>query len=107
MTPDFRMHFAGMPESFDVEWYRKLARGFYENFSEVRHEIQQIVAERDRVAVWTVIHGRHTGLFQGIAPTGRKIAVTQTVLVRIERNRIAEEWVLGDTASLLRQLGPL
>ena len=106
LTPDFRVHFAGVAAPIDIKQYGDFARGFYANFSEVRHDVQQIVADGDRVAMWTVVHGRHTGAFQGIAPTGRRVEVVEAIIVRLENRRIAEEWVSFDTASLIRQLRP-
>jgi predicted ester cyclase len=41
----------------------------------------------------------------GIAPTGRKIVVTEVGQWRIERGLIVEAWFMVDELSLLRQLG--
>lgn len=107
MAPEFRLHFAGVPTPIDIAQYGDFASGFYQNFSELRHELRQMIAEADRVAVWTVVYGRHTGPYQGIAPTGRRIAVVESIIVRVKNGQIAEEWVSFDNASLMDQLrGP-
>ncbi len=107
LAPEFRLHFAGVPTPIGIAQYGDFAGGFYQNFSELRHDVQQMVAEADRVAVWTVVQGRHTGPYQGIAPTGRRIAVVESIMVRIKNRRIVEEWVSFDNATLIDQLrGP-
>ena len=88
MSPDFRMHFAGMPNLVGIADYIAMASMFYDNLSQVRHRIEHLVGEGDK-----------TGAFDGIAATGRRIAVAPCVVVRI-----AEEWVLNDSTSLLAQL---
>ena len=38
---------------------------------------------------------------------GRRVEVSGITISRIEDGRIVEDWSVTDTASLLRQLGPL
>lgn len=44
-------------------------------FSDVQWHIQDMVADKDKVAVHWVMTGTHDGEFMGIKPTGKKISV--------------------------------
>lgn len=41
----------------------------------------------------------------GATATGRAVEMNGLFIARIEDGRIAEEWSVGDSASLLQQLG--
>ena len=49
--------------------------------------------------------GTHTGHWNGMAPTGRRITVPAAVFYRFEGERMLNETVYFDLASMLRQLG--
>jgi predicted ester cyclase len=69
---------------------------------DVRYDI---VAEGDRVAVRWTMHGRHTGEYLGVSPTGRQVEHHAMVIFRGEDDKIAERWGVFDALGLLRQLG--
>ncbi|HZL55640.1 MAG TPA: ester cyclase [Bryobacteraceae bacterium] len=49
--------------------------------------------------------GTHKGKFWGVEPTGKKIDVTETLILRIENDRIAEMWEDYDEYGMRIQLG--
>jgi predicted ester cyclase len=51
---------------------------------------------------WTATH---QGTFLGIPVTGRRVAVRETIILRVADGNIAEEWEMADLLGLLRQLG--
>ena len=54
-----------------------------------------------------MFHGRHTGEFQGIEPTGREVEIHVIDIVRVANGRIVEHWNCVDRLGLLAQLGAL
>ena len=68
-------------------------------------QIEQLVAEADRVAVRGVTRGRHTGAFADIPPSGRDVTMTWAAIYRIADGKIAERWLNADDLSSFRQLG--
>jgi predicted ester cyclase len=74
-------------------------------FSEQRWEIRHVVGEGDMVAVHATHRGRHTGELMGIPPTGREVAYDYVHLLRFRGGKAIEHWSVGDTATLMRQLG--
>jgi steroid delta-isomerase-like uncharacterized protein len=77
---------------------------FRDAFPDLAVQIDELVAEGDKVAVATTLRGTHAGELLGHAPTGRKVSVTGVDLVRIVDGKIVEHRGLTDTVGLLRQL---
>lgn len=49
--------------------------------------------------------GTHLGEFQGLAPTGRKLSWTGTVIDRVRDGRTVESWGNWDMMGMMQQLG--
>ena len=49
-----------------------------------------MIAERDKVAVRWIAHGTNQGVFLGIPPTGKKVAVTGIDIFRIAHDKLQE-----------------
>lgn len=91
---------AGGPEGI-----RQQFDGFRATFDGFRATILQQVAENDLVVTRKVFHGRHSGEFMGIAPTGREVEIGVIDIVRLLDGRIVEHWNVVDLFGLLMQLG--
>jgi steroid delta-isomerase-like uncharacterized protein len=89
------------------EGHEAFARAFYAAFPDLRHEIQDVFAAGDRIAVRFVLHGTHTAPFFGIPATNRAVSVAANVLMQVADGRIARLAGIFDEAGLLRQLGIL
>jgi 8-O-methyltransferase len=101
------MHHALHSDLTGPEVIRSTWRSLHASFSELRFELDDIVAGGDVVAVRGTTTGRHTGVFRGIAGTGKQIAQRAHMFYRFDGNRIAEVWPLVDHAGLHQQLtGP-
>jgi predicted ester cyclase len=73
-------------------------------FPDLTVEIDDIVAERDRVALRLTIRGTHQGEFLGIAATGRSVSYVSHEFYRVADGLIAEEWICSDAAGLFQQI---
>jgi predicted ester cyclase len=76
-------------------------------FSDRRWAIHQVIAEDDTVVLHGTFHGRHTGEFLGLAPTGRSVAFRQVHILRFQDGLAIEHWAVPDDLDLARQLGPI
>jgi steroid delta-isomerase-like uncharacterized protein len=83
-----------------AEYVRAVLRAF----PDYHAEIEEMVAEGDRVAARMHFTGTHLGEALGCPPTGRKTEYAGVALARVEQGRIREMWVVGDTLGLLEQL---
>jgi predicted ester cyclase len=72
--------------------------------SEPRFEIEDLIAEGDRVVARLRTSARHTGPFMGVEPTGNRYTNEEIHIFRIRDGRLAEHWHAFDTLGLMRQL---
>jgi predicted ester cyclase len=73
-------------------------------FPDVHIELDDFVADENRVAVRLTLQGTHTGEFLGFAPTGRQVKYVSHEFYRVADGVFAEDWVCSDTATLFQQL---
>jgi steroid delta-isomerase-like uncharacterized protein len=59
---------------------------------DLRFTIDDLVAERDRVAIRWTLHGTNTGPLLGRPPTGKPVELAAIVVFRIADGMIAERW---------------
>jgi steroid delta-isomerase-like uncharacterized protein len=74
-------------------------------FPDLHFSVEQMVTEDDRVVSQSVMRGVHTGVWHGIAPSGKEVSVRMFVTHRIEDGKIAEDWVLVEALGFFQQLG--
>lgn len=66
--------------------------------------VEELIAERDLVALRGTFRGVHRGPFAGIAATGRQVSAGLMIIYRIDGDRIVEHWMQFDGAALMSQL---
>lgn len=103
-APGARFH-GWAPGTLDVDGYRAVMSALFAGFPDARFLVDDVVAEGDRVAVRHRLVGTHTGDFQGLPPTGRRVEAAAIVLLRFEDGRVAEGWLNADFLGFLQQLG--
>jgi hypothetical protein len=69
-------------------------------FPDYRWELQDLVVEDDTIAARLIGRGTHTGVFSGIAPTGRRISTQELVMYRFAGGKIVRCW--GDLFPVVR-----
>jgi steroid delta-isomerase-like uncharacterized protein len=102
-APDYVEH----PTSGDATFkqMKKSTAEFYAAFPDAIATIKDMVAEGDKIAVRVTWEGTHKGEFMGIAPTGKKINITNHAIFRITAGKWAESWATIDGLRFLQQLG--
>ena len=68
-------------------------------------DIDDIIAEGEKVAVRMTQSGTHTGAVRGILPTGKSFSVDYVHWFRLEDGKVAELWAVRDDLTRLEQLG--
>jgi steroid delta-isomerase-like uncharacterized protein len=105
VAEDLRHHALGAgttTEGRDVWWARVLEFG--EAFPDLELEVEDLVAEGDRVSCRVTMRGTFLGPLDGIAPTGRTAEVAGFHVLRFEDDRVVEWWRLNDLMNWARQL---
>lgn len=72
--------------------------------ADYRCEIEETIAEGDRLFARMRFSGTHRGDLLGFAPTGEGVAWAGAAVFTFGGGRIASLWVLGDLQGLLQQL---
>lgn len=104
IAPDYVVH----PEEVrGADGLQEMVEGYRAALSGLRVEIEHQFSAGDRVATISTLRGTHDGELMGTQPTGREVAFTMITISRCEDGRIAEEWEIADTMSLLAQIGAL
>ena len=94
-----------MPEIRGREQMVGFFRATFAAFPDWHEEIVLMIAEGDKVAYITTGTATHTGPLGDIPPTGKKVAIDNFIVQRIEDGKIAETWVGWDNLAVLTQLG--
>jgi len=74
---------------------------------DARYEVDDLIAEGDRVVARWRLLGTHKGAFRGIAPTGRPLALKGIAIYRVDGGKLMERWVVSDLYSVLEEIGAL
>ena len=105
VTPDHTVHFTDRDMSLEQD--RQFNAMFYEAFPDAKGTVEQMIAEGDKVAVRVNWRGTHMGKWMDITPTGNKIDITNTAIIRIADGKLAEIWATSDTLRFMQQLGTI
>ncbi len=80
--------------------------GLIDALSDVKAEVQDVIASDDLVALRQVVQARHTGTLLGMPATGNAIKWDAVDIYRInDEGRISEQWAFEDFAAILNQAG--
>jgi steroid delta-isomerase-like uncharacterized protein len=72
---------------------------------DMRVNVNQILAERDLVAVYWTISGTNTQAGMGFPATGKQIKVSGMTLFRFKAGKVREEWSVWNMLSAMQQAG--
>ncbi|RXJ86073.1 ester cyclase [Arcobacter sp. CECT 8985] len=68
------------------------------------HGVEILIKEDDRIAVRAVYNGTHKGRLLNFEATNNRIKYNGASFFKFRDGKIIEVWVLGDLASLLKQI---
>jgi steroid delta-isomerase-like uncharacterized protein len=106
LAPGYVVHYAGNPPMNRDEFLRFL-EALRTAFPDVAVTVEDLLAERDEVAVRWKWRGTQQGAFLGIPPTGKAVTGSGIGLFRFANGQIREDFVQEDTFGLLQQLGAI
>ena len=105
-APEFVLHGEATGD-MSLEQIRRLDAAQLGAFSEAVVTVGNMVAEEDKVAFQVGLKVTHSGAFMGIAPTGKRVEMTNTHIVRVSASRIAEWWGTTEFPRVIQELRPL
>ncbi len=104
-TPDYTMHYGGTPATQGTEGLKSFIMMYRAAMPDLHMQIEDVVAEDDKVTWRITTRGTHTGEFLGIPATGKSVEVGALIVSRFEDGKWAEDWVNNDDLGLFQQLG--
>ena len=105
ISPNFTAHNARPGTSPDREGTKQFILDYRSAFPDVHLQIEDQVAEGDKVVTRFSAHGTHEGELMGIPATGKEINITGIGLNRVEGGQIVESWTEFDVMGMMEQLG--
>ncbi len=105
LTDDYLCYYPGNPEPLTREAHKQAAQSFYVAFPDLKHKIEDVLVERDKVTIRMSNKGSHKGDFMGIPPSGKEISFTAVFIGRFVDGKVTEAWGEADLLGLMMQLG--
>jgi ketosteroid isomerase-like protein len=102
---DFIGHHPGEPDWSGPESVKLSVTTIREAFPDFAETVEDVVTAGDRVVTRFTSSGTHLGELSGVAPTGRRMAMSEMAIFRLARGRIVEQWGQLDRLGMFRQLG--
>lgn len=102
-APNFIAHLPGNPAPTDRQGFKNFAALLYAAFPDLHHEVDDQIAEGDKVVSRVSVRGTHKGPLLWIAPTNREACFTDLIIIHLEDSRAVELWAQFDILSILAQ----
>ena len=81
-----------MPPLQGYEGFKQLTMRFRASLPDIHVQIEDMLAEEDKVAARFRLRGTNTGSFQGMPPTGEAFNVNATGIFRVVDGRVTDNW---------------
>lgn len=104
-SPDMRHH--TRTQTHDFATTKRIVESFMSAFPDLNWQIDDIVAEGDRVVTRMTARATQTGSYMGLPPTGKRINCSVMGIARVGNGKIVEHWGVTDELAIMSQLGLL
>ena len=98
------LHFPGGIDLHGPEGYKEFRVPLDTALPDLKHSIEDMIVEADKVVARFILRGTYRGEFMGIAPTGKQVMLTSIAIYRIAGGKVVEGWCNADDFSLFQQL---
>jgi C-1 hydroxylase len=102
-SPDMVHHTRSGSHGF--ESVISIVSNFMTAFPDLKFEIEDLVADGDRVASRMTASGTHTGDYMGVPATGRQVSCAVLGFARVLNGKLVEHWGVTDELHLMEQIG--
>lgn len=107
VAADFVDHNPFPGQGPDREGLRQFVQTFRGPLPDLRVEIQDMIAQGDKIAVRWTARATHKGDFLQIPATGKQVTISGIDIMRIADGKIAEHWGHQDQLGFVREIGVL
>jgi len=109
LAPDAPTYDIGAPGEVrrGPEGFRPVYEKLRGAFPDIRFTIEEIIGERDLVALRWTARATHRGPHLGFAPTDAAVTVGGMGFARVRNGQVVEAWNSWDMMGMLQQLGQI
>jgi steroid delta-isomerase-like uncharacterized protein len=93
------------PKVTGRETFKKAIAGFRSHWSDSAINVEEEIAEDDKVVMRWCCSGTHQGSSGGLPPTGKKVSWTGITIYHLTEGKIVEQTDVEDRLGQLRQIG--
>jgi steroid delta-isomerase-like uncharacterized protein len=76
-------------------------------FPDIRFEVEDLIAEGDRVTVRWTFQATHMGAFRGVPPSRKQVTQTGNVIYQVRNGKFIRAWTQIDRLGMLQQIGAI
>jgi steroid delta-isomerase-like uncharacterized protein len=108
IAEDFVNHTPQLGVTPDREGFKQYFLKLAQAFPDLAFDVQDLIAEEDRVVCRSIVRGTHKGPLPGpvtFQPTGKKFEISAIFIMRFREGKVVERWAAPDTFGQLLQLG--
>ena len=84
---------------------RRFIGAFEAGFPSYELQVEDMIAESDRVVVRATFRGKHLGEVRGVPGTGNIVTFPVIIIYQLGDGKILRHWLVSDTLSLAQQIG--
>jgi steroid delta-isomerase-like uncharacterized protein len=100
-------HFTGIPVPMNRDGFKQFADLSTGPFPDFFHEIEDLLAEDDKVVARVTYSGTHKREFMGMPATGKQVRFSGINVFSLKGGKIIEHWSQSDQLSMLQQMGAI
>lgn len=104
IAPEMTYHIRGKSIQLGPESLIEIVSRWKSAFPDIRFEVEELIAEGDKVAARIKYTGTQLGAWKDIPPTGLKVEVREMMFFRFRDEQIIEVWEVTDEFSQREQL---
>jgi predicted ester cyclase len=97
VAEDVVVHEAGGLTTIGIDYEREVWQANKSVMPDLRHEVQEVVAQGDRLAARVLLVGTLNGIYAGLEAEEAEIEVDIALFVHMRDDKIGEIWELIDT----------
>jgi predicted ester cyclase len=105
IAPSMTLHYRGKANVLTPADAFAVVTRWRDAFPDFHFTIEDVIVQGNKVVMRVPFTGTHQGKFWGLDPTGKAIAVTETLICRVEHGLIVEMWEDFDEYGMRLELG--
>ncbi|MBL1108581.1 ester cyclase [Streptomyces sp. 5-8] len=105
VDPDVLFHAPVPMGTTGAQALKQVWEVLFRAFPDLRVDVEDTIAEGDKVVFRNTVTGTHRGEYRDLAPTGRSVRYGEIFIIRFADGRIVEIRGVVDVQAQLRQLG--